>query len=102
MAFWTCLVLTTLAAACFVVHHVLLYRQANERHYAPLPNGQRIEVDPDDETDPMHDPDVRAMLAEVIRTGRPMTMNSGEAPRFIDDDLCSATPLADQPEKRGE
>lgn len=34
--------------------------------------------------DPMDDPEVRAMLSEVIRTGRPMTMNRGEAPRFVD------------------
>lgn len=34
--------------------------------------------------DVIDDPDVQAMLREVIRTGRPMTMNRGEAPRFVD------------------
>lgn len=30
------------------------------------------------------DPEVQNMLREVIRTGRPMVMNFGEKPRFID------------------
>jgi hypothetical protein len=34
--------------------------------------------------DAVDDPAVQAMLRECIRTGRPMVMNRGEAPRFID------------------
>ena len=60
-------------------------RVRNRRRFRPMPNGQRIEVDPDDPTDAMHDPAVRAMFSEVIRTGRAMTMNRGEAPRFVDE-----------------
>lgn len=56
------------------------------RVFASTRGGQRVEVDPDDPTDPMHDPDVREMLAEVVRTGRPMRMRRGEPPVFIDED----------------
>lgn len=64
---------------------LVVYFLRKPKRFLPMPNGQMVEVDPDDPTDPMHDEAVRAMMSEVIRTGRPMAMNRGEAPRFIDE-----------------
>jgi hypothetical protein len=65
----------------------------------PLPGStMTVEADVDDPTDPMHDPACRAMFAEVLRTGRPMTMNRGEAPRFVVD-VSDHTSCEDRGEK---
>lgn len=49
--------------------------------FATKPKTVRFE--PDGCDDPMADPAVQAMMREVIRTGRPMHMNRGEAPTFV-------------------